>query len=339
MEDKRVLLSVIIPVYNTLDYLPQCLDSVEKQDFSDKEIILVDDGSTDGSAEFCDQYQKSHRHVTVIHKANGGAADSRNVGLSAARGLYIHYIDSDDVLIKDTLYRDFYRDIYPHRPEMAFFRFAEYTQNLTVLDYTQPGFNKEGFFEGDVLREVLTYRYPATLTSPVNKIFSRAFLTDNHLFFTIGIDHEEDEWLPRVISCAQRVWFDNSIIYGVRKGRPGSLSETLDEKTRAAKSCSKIKIAAMGMDYMEQKQLPPQTLSLVAEYYWDYLTDACVACCQLQSRKYKYQIYAALRDNKRFFDSGRYLTSKNRRALAIMFKTLGIRATVKTVGVRYGGKR
>lgn len=92
--------SVVIPVYNVKDYLPKCIDSVLAQDFADCEILLVDDGSTDGeSGAICDRYAAAHpEQIRVIHKPNGGLGDARNVGLEAAQGDYLVFIDSDDYI-------------------------------------------------------------------------------------------------------------------------------------------------------------------------------------------------------------------------------------------------
>ncbi|HEM5188819.1 TPA: glycosyltransferase, partial [Streptococcus suis] len=92
----KILLSVIIPVYQVEKYLKRCIDSVLAQKFIDYEIILVDDGSTDSSPEICDEYSIEHPHISVIHKENGGLSDARNVGIKHAVGEYIFFLDSDD---------------------------------------------------------------------------------------------------------------------------------------------------------------------------------------------------------------------------------------------------
>lgn len=93
-----MIFSVVIPVYNVKDYLPKCIDSVLAQDFDDYEIVLVDDGSTDGeSGAICDRYAEANAaHIRVIHKPNGGLGDARNVGMEAAQGEYVVFLDSDD---------------------------------------------------------------------------------------------------------------------------------------------------------------------------------------------------------------------------------------------------
>lgn len=91
-------LSVIVPVYNVAAYLPACLDSILGQTFTDFELLLIDDGSTDGSAVLCDQYAASDGRIRVIHKANAGVSAARNTGLDMARGAFITFVDSDDAL-------------------------------------------------------------------------------------------------------------------------------------------------------------------------------------------------------------------------------------------------
>lgn len=97
---KEPLLSIIIPVYNGKDYLKACIDSVLHQTFSDWELILIDDGSRDGSGELCDTYATDDR-IIVVHRENGGQAAARNQGLSMARGRYVGFVDCDDWLDAD----------------------------------------------------------------------------------------------------------------------------------------------------------------------------------------------------------------------------------------------
>lgn len=84
-----IIVTIIIPVYNILSFLDKCLDSVCKQTYKELEIILVDDGSTDGSAITCDQWASTDNRIKVYHKKNGGLSDARNYGLSKATGSYI----------------------------------------------------------------------------------------------------------------------------------------------------------------------------------------------------------------------------------------------------------
>ena len=90
------VISVIIPVYNGKDYLKRCLDSITHQTYSNLDIIIVDDGSTDGSNEICDRFADEDKRIRVIHKCNGGLSSARNMGLEIACGDYISFVDCDD---------------------------------------------------------------------------------------------------------------------------------------------------------------------------------------------------------------------------------------------------
>ena len=96
--DSVPMISVIIPVYNVEQYLPQCLDSVLGNSYRELEVICVDDGSTDGSGEIIDQYAREDARVRAYHKPNGGVSSARNLGLEKARGEWVCFIDSDDAV-------------------------------------------------------------------------------------------------------------------------------------------------------------------------------------------------------------------------------------------------
>lgn len=97
----KKLVSVIVTAYNIEDYLPRCMESLLAQTYEPLEIIVVDDGSTDRTAEICDRYAEENAHVTAIHKGNGGPSAARNAGLKVAQGEYIGYVDGDDWIQPD----------------------------------------------------------------------------------------------------------------------------------------------------------------------------------------------------------------------------------------------
>ena len=87
------MISVVVPVYNVEEYVGECIESVLRQTYSDWEMLLVDDGSTDASGNICDSYAMTDGRIRVIHKANGGLSDARNAGIEGARGEEICFID------------------------------------------------------------------------------------------------------------------------------------------------------------------------------------------------------------------------------------------------------
>lgn len=108
MHNKMPLISVVIPIYNTEKYLEQCLDSVIKQTYSNLEIILVNDGSTDNSRIICERYKKRDNRIILINKQNQGLVSARKTGLQQSTGLYISYVDSDD-WIDENMYMEMFR--------------------------------------------------------------------------------------------------------------------------------------------------------------------------------------------------------------------------------------
>lgn len=107
-DSNEPLISVIIPVYNVRNYIDKCIESVMKQTYENLEIILVDDGSTDGSEKKCDEYLERDKRISVIHKENGGLSDARNHALNKISGKFVTFVDSDDYIdlrMIETLYK------------------------------------------------------------------------------------------------------------------------------------------------------------------------------------------------------------------------------------------
>ena len=114
------LISVVVPIYNIERYLKNCIDSILNQDFSDMEVILVDDGSTDGCPGICDQYAKDDKRVKVIHKPNGGLVSARKAGALAATGKYIATVDGDDG-VTENFFEEVNNVIREHKPDIIMF--------------------------------------------------------------------------------------------------------------------------------------------------------------------------------------------------------------------------
>ena len=137
----RIVLSIIIPVYNTSKYLKRCLDSVLVNLDEHVEIIVVDDGSSDNSGVICDEYEKRHKQVKALHKENGGLSSARNAGLKVAQGEYVSFVDSDDMLAPC-----FWTDLKT---------WINYTWD--ILDYKCCYEKKENVFQLQGTKEAVTY--------------------------------------------------------------------------------------------------------------------------------------------------------------------------------------
>lgn len=109
------LISVIVPIYNVETYLPQCINSILESTYTNLEVILVDDGSTDNSNQICDEFKAKDSRCKVIHQINSGLSAARNMGLKEAKGEYISFIDGDDYIspiMLETLYQAIIKDDY-----------------------------------------------------------------------------------------------------------------------------------------------------------------------------------------------------------------------------------
>ncbi|MGM9645592.1 MAG: glycosyltransferase [Eubacteriales bacterium] len=196
-----MLLSIIVPVYNVQGYIRRCVNSLLKSDPAlEYEIVLVDDGSTDGSGAICDEYSSEYDYIKTIHKSNGGLSDARNYGLKNSVGTYVLFIDSDDYVEEhsiDKIYdyiRDEQCDIYC----CDYYSLCGTVRNdikYSPIDTIESG---QSFLKYQLERGSM-------VSSVVQNIYKRTLLTDNNLYFKKGIYHEDEEWYPRVFLAAQSV--------------------------------------------------------------------------------------------------------------------------------------
>lgn len=141
--------SIIIPVYNTAEYLSECIDSIRRQTLREIEIICVDDGSTDGSSDILDEYALQDDRIRIIHKDNGGPASARKLGLRVASGKYIGFVDSDD-WIEENMYELLYQKAEEHQADMVtcgFFLEGNYT--TMHMDTVS-----QGLYDGEDMRKL-----------------------------------------------------------------------------------------------------------------------------------------------------------------------------------------
>lgn len=142
--EQNVLFSVIIPIYNGKDYICNAVNSVLSQSAVDYEMILVDDGSTDGSGEICDEYAAENKRIRVIHKENGGLLSARRAGLKASAGQYIIHLDVDDWLADDSLSK-LKEVIMTNNPDVIIYDYSRVEVNGNVPEKTKIFSVEEGF--------------------------------------------------------------------------------------------------------------------------------------------------------------------------------------------------
>lgn len=185
--------SIIIPVYNTENYLDKCLDSVRNQTLKDIEIICVDDGSTDSSPDILDKYAEFDSRIKVIHKENGGLVSARKAGVAIASGIYTGYVDSDDWIEAD-MYEQLYNIIREKEADLVtcgYFLEGNYT--TTHLDTVEEGlYDKEKI---NYLRDNTIYRMECRETGLRGGLWCKLFST--------GLLKKAQEKIPNEISIAE----------------------------------------------------------------------------------------------------------------------------------------
>ena len=210
------MVSIIVPVYNIKEYLLRCVESLVGQSFGDLEILLVNDGSTDGSGELCDALAQTDERIRVIHKENGGLSDARNAGLDAAEGEWLLFVDGDDYLAPDTVAR-----LLQHACEDVDFVQFHYRETADRTWQADPCQSADPVEETEQARMwQRLYELGGVGASSCTKLWNR------HVFegvrFQKGILHEDEELLNRVLPNCRRVIYTQLELYGYYM-RPGSI--------------------------------------------------------------------------------------------------------------------
>ncbi len=217
-------ISVIIPVYNVKPYLERCVNSVLRQTYKDLEIILVDDGSTDGSGKLCDQIALIDKRIRVIHQENQGPSSARNTGIRQATGEYIIFIDSDDKWLIDngisTLVNNCDEDI-----DLLMFKIVDIwnqKQQFHTSDYDTKTTSSQKDATIVFKNLILTQQYRA---SACLLLVRKRILISNDLFFQIGMISEDLHWGMQLWQHVKKVKVINLDFYGYYH-RKASISTT-----------------------------------------------------------------------------------------------------------------
>lgn len=178
-------ISVIVPIYNTEMFIGRCIDSILSQNFTNFELILVDDGSRDNSGEICDHYADTDTRITVVHQSNSGVSVARNTGIKTANGRYVCFVDSDDILLPDALY-NLWNCVLKH-PDVDVvcgqirLKADILAPSLDVLDYS----DNRKYIRSKTLWKLLNF-------SACARIVSRELIEQHQIYFIPGISYGED---------------------------------------------------------------------------------------------------------------------------------------------------
>ena len=200
-EIKFPLISIIVPIYNTNEYLQRCIDSILRQSYTNFELLLIDDGSTDGSGTMCEDYAKIDPRIKVFHKENGGQGSARNYALDIVNGEYVAFVDSDDWIERD-MYQLLYNNIFQYDADISTCRndtgVATYKDRIVV-------------FENNTIMNEHLRGHCGTGQSPCDKLY-KACLFDK-VRFSERRAYEDAATIYRVLSLAKKVVHEEIVLY------------------------------------------------------------------------------------------------------------------------------
>ncbi len=228
--------SYIVPVYNGETYLEECLDSILRQTANDFEIILINDGSTDTSAAICYDYAQKDSRIRVIHQANAGVAASRNLGIELAKGEYLCFIDSDDI-IASTFFESLYNAQCEHKVDVSITKFYRFNKN--GMNKTANKLN-DGYYEKELLHEHCLCRV-ASLDKNLGSVdifffgfggilYKRKKIKDLNIKFPPCIRYEDTLFLMDYLLSCENAYILHDSLYGYRTNPTSSMNalRTLD---------------------------------------------------------------------------------------------------------------
>lgn len=261
--------SVIIPVYNVEEYLRECLDSAVNQTLKNIEVVCVDDGSSDHSADIVREYAAKYPNVKLIQKENGGVSSARNAGLDAATGEYIYFLDSDDYIDTD-MFETVYAKVTQEDLDIlcfdavSLFESEEIRQeNHTYINYYTRSHDYSGVRTGQAMfsamRKNMEFR-PVVWA----QMYRRALIEDNHLRFYRGIVHEDNLFVFQCMILAQRVNYLDKNYYHRRLRTNSIMTAKKSMRNVEGYLVSYTEI----LNFMHGRQVEPEAFNEISEFLY-----------------------------------------------------------------------
>lgn len=215
----KELISIIVPIYNVEKYLKECIESLISQDYTNTEIILVDDGSKDKCSKICDEYSKKYSNIKVYHKENGGLSDARNYGIKKANGKYICFVDSDDFVKKDYI-SSLYNNLKKYNVQISACGYSHYYSDKKIINKNYQ--NIEQKYEKDeaqIYLNLIGYFNVAAW----NKLYNKDLFKD--IEFPKGKKSEDMFIMYKIIEKAGSIYYSSTEKYLYRQ-REGSITKS-----------------------------------------------------------------------------------------------------------------
>lgn len=218
------LITIIVPVYNAKKYLRDCIESILSQTYHNLEIILIDDGSTDGSEKFVDDYAKSDKRIKVVHQKNMGLSDARNTGLKHATSKYITFVDSDD-RIEPNMIENLFNALIDSQADIAICSFKEIYPNSKTKGFSH-NYPKQVFTTEQALANMLQEN--GFMVSATMKLFPTNYFKG--IKFPVDKLHEDVGTTYKLIMEAKKIVFIPNEYYVYVHHNNSIINQTFDER-------------------------------------------------------------------------------------------------------------
>lgn len=224
MDPKRTF-SVIVPVYNTEQFLNQCIDSILKQTFRNFELLLVNDGSSDSSVAICQLYQKIDDRVVLLHQENGGASSARNNGIRNAKGDYLIFVDSDDFIESDNLFHELHLSINKNNSDVILYGGKNYNVTSSSYSVSRGSYNLAIINEFNFI-QTLEYLVQQKLFPGSAWVYTAkaSIIKEKNIFFRTNIIAEDIDWNTKIFSSISSIDALNDVYYIYRKNQVNSVT-------------------------------------------------------------------------------------------------------------------
>lgn len=293
------MISIIIPIYNSEDYLCDCLNSIVNSAFQDFEVLLVDDGSKDNSLEICEKYCNKDKRFKVFHQKNSGASVARNYGLSVAKGDYISFVDSDDILPKYFL-AEAMEYIHKYNADIVIGGYEIIGTNKKFI----PDIKKEKMYIGDEINKLKSFflayasnkdtsefRTCPNILSPWGKVFKKNILKNIKFLNTLILD-EDTLFNLYAFEQAESILCVPAVYYQWRMN-----PESISRREKDNSQIIQIQKASMNafMDYVNQCKSIDLTEELYIRGAWSF--SHCLKCCDKLSINKTKELIISLLNN------------------------------------------
>ena len=311
-QENPALISVIVPIYNIVEWLPRCVNSIRKQTYRNLEIILIDDGSTDNSGAMAEKFALEDKRVRVFHKENGGVCSARNLGIEKARGEYIGFVDSDDY-IEPEMYERLISVVLQENLLMAQISRDELNeQGNRMADVCTPPEEPELWESDRFMRELLLHRGDCSFCT---KLTHASLLKEER--FPEGELNEDFRLLVNLLTKIPAVAVlpeqDYHVFY-----RYGSNTRTRN-KEEFPRVFTDIVNNADRVERIVEKEYPDlkeEAIRFALYQRLDYLLHIPISMMKRENTFYV-QVCSYLKHHRKEIRSNPYLTKKNRQYLLL----------------------